>query len=64
MLQVSSLTELSQKFASIDMVSTVLMHQFPGIFVPKLTKRKLLVFKKQVTPLNMFSEESNLHNIK
>lgn len=46
------------------MVSTVLMHQFPGIFVPKLTKRKLLVFKKQVTPLNMFAEESNLHNIK
>ena len=41
------------------------MHQFPGIFIPKLTKRKLLVFKKHVvTPLNMFAEESNLHNIK
>jgi len=62
-LQLSSLTELNQKFASIDMVSTVLMHQFPGICIPKLTKSKMAILKKQVTPLNLFSEEQNMQNL-
>ena len=58
-LQLASLTELSQKFAAVDLLADVIAQTLPGCYVPRLRKGAIHTLKVQVSPPVIVDGEVN-----